>query len=59
LKKTQKLLKKFKNHPEIYIHREVLYYSRENRPMEMITFTDKEKMTQEREDLIDGLFPDA
>ena len=27
--------------------------------MEMITFTGKAKMTQEREELIDGLFPDA
>lgn len=58
LKKTQKLIKKFKDHPDIYIHREVLYYSRENRPMEMVTFSGKAKMTGEREDLIDGLFPD-
>jgi hypothetical protein len=36
----------------------VLYYSRENRPMEMITFTGREKITSEREDLIDGLFPE-
>lgn len=27
--------------------------------MEMITFTGKEAITQERENLIDGLFPDA
>ena len=59
LKKTQKLLRKYENHPDIYIHREVLYYSREHRPMEMITFTGREKITEEKEDLIDGLFPEA
>jgi len=52
------LMKKFRDHPDIYIHREVLYYSRENRPMEMITFTGRAKMTSEREELIDDLFPD-
>jgi hypothetical protein len=27
--------------------------------MELITFTGKAKMTEEREDLIEGLFPEA
>ena len=44
LEKTQKLMKKFKNHEEIYIHREILYYSAERRPMEMITFTNRDKI---------------
>lgn len=35
-----------------------MYYSRENRPLELLTFTGKEKITREKEDLIDGLFPD-
>lgn len=37
----------------------MLYYSRERRPMEMITFTDRTKMMDEREALIDECFPDA
>ena len=59
LKNTQKLMRKFENHESIYIHREVLYYSRERRPMEMITFSAKTKMMEEREALMDDLFPDA
>ena len=34
-------MRRFQNHESIYIHREVLYYSRERRPMEMITFSAK------------------
>jgi hypothetical protein len=52
-------MRKFGNHESIYIQREVLYYSRERRPMEMITFSAKTKMLDEREELIEGLFPDA
>ena len=52
-------MRKFEGHENIYIHREILYYSRERRPMEMITFTDKTKIMEEREELIDELFPDA
>lgn len=59
LVKTQKLIKKFQNHPTVYVHREVLTYSREKRPMEMITFTGKEGMTDQREQLIDRCFPEA
>ena len=60
LRETQKLLQRFQRHDSIYIHREVLYYSRERRPMELITFTSKTKMRgDERESLLDGLFPDA
>ena len=57
IKKTQKLMKKFEDHPDIYMHREVLYYSREHREMEMITFSGRHKITEEREELVDGLFP--
>lgn len=59
LKNTQKLMRKFSDHDSIYIHREVLYYSRERRPMEMVTFSAKTKMLAEREELMEGLFPDA
>lgn len=43
----------------MYIHREVLNYSREGRPQELITFTARDKITDQREDLIEGLFPEA
>jgi hypothetical protein len=59
LKKTQKVIKKFENRENIYVHREVIIYSRENRPMEMLTLTSEEKITKEREALIEGCFPDA
>ena len=52
LEKTRRLMMKFKDHPDIYIHREVLYYSREKRPMELITFTGRKGITEEREELI-------
>jgi hypothetical protein len=59
LVKTQGLIKKYEDSPSVYVHREVLTYSREKRPMEMITFTSREGMRSEREQLIDGCFPDA
>ena len=59
MKQTMKHVKRFRNHDKIYIHREVLYYSRERRPMEMVTFTSKTKMLDQREELIEGLFPAA
>jgi hypothetical protein len=52
LEKTRKIIKKYSNNPNIYIHREVICNSRENRPMEMITLTGKAQMTEEREELI-------
>jgi hypothetical protein len=59
LEKTHRLVKKYKNHQSIYIHREVICCSREKRPMEMITLTGTAKMTEEREALIEGLFPES
>lgn len=59
LRCTERLMDRYKDHQEIYIHREVLTYSREERPMELITFTARNKIMNEREDLIEGLFPDA
>jgi hypothetical protein len=52
------MIKKFEHSESTYIHREVLYYSREHRPQEIVTFTDKVGMTKEREDKIPGLFPE-
>jgi murein tripeptide amidase MpaA len=51
-------MKKFRDHPSIYMHREVMYYSREHREMELITFSGREGITEEREDLIEGMFPE-
>jgi len=39
------------------VHREVLGKSLEGRPMDMLTISSRHKMTYEREELIDGLFP--
>lgn len=43
----------------MYVHREVVCYSREKRPMEMLTITKDVKRTEQREALLDGLFLDA
>ena len=59
LNQTKRLLKKYESHNDFYIHREVLYYSRERRPMELITFSSRSKISEEREELIEGLFPEA
>jgi len=44
---------------EIYIHRELLGYSKEKRYVELITITGKNDKTNEREEVIEGegLFP--
>ena len=39
------------------MHKEILGNSLEGRPMELLTISSRNKMTYEREDLIDGLFP--
>ena len=59
LEKSRKLVKKYSNHANVYIHREVICYSREKRPMEMLTITGRYKITDEREALIEGLFPES
>lgn len=52
------MMTKFENSETTYIHREILYYSREHRPQEIVTFSDRSGITEEREDLIPGLFPE-
>jgi hypothetical protein len=47
MKKSEKLEERFKNHEQIYFHREILCNSVEKRPMELITFTSKDKMTNQ------------
>lgn len=43
----------------MYVHREVVTRSREGRPMEMITLTSRLRMLEEREDYVQGCFPDG
>ena len=45
------------NHDRIYVHKEVLCNSLEGRPMDLLTISNRNKMTYEREELIEGLFP--
>lgn len=59
LQRTQKWIKKFRRYDDIYVHREVITYSREKRPMEMLTVTKNTKRKEEKEALIEGLFPEA
>ena len=42
----------------MYVHKEILGLSLEGRPMELLTISGRNKMTYDREDLIEGLFPD-
>ena len=59
LDQTRYLQKQYPmKHPTVYFHRELLFYSREKRPMELLTFTGRNGITSEREETIDGLFPD-
>ena len=49
---------KFKESSNLYIHRETLYYSLEGRKIELVTISSKDGIQQEREELIDGVFPE-
>ena len=44
---------------DVYFHREILGHSLEGRFVELITITAKNKMKEEREDTIEGLFPEV
>lgn len=52
-------MKKFKNSDTVYVHREILGHSFEKRPMEMVTFTSRKGITDKREPLVEGLFPES
>jgi hypothetical protein len=52
-------MKKAKLIKDLYFHREVVCYSREKRPMELITLTTQSKQSDFKEELIDGIFPEA
>ena len=43
----------------VYFHRETLIYSNENRPIELITITEKGNLCDEEEDRLPHLFPDG
>ncbi len=55
-KARSKVEKKLKD--EVYFHRELLTYSLEDRVVELITITGKNKQLEEKEDSIEGLFPE-
>ena len=57
LKKSEQMLVKYENSSSIYFKREVLYYSLEGREVELLTLTGTTRMTEKREERIDGLFP--
>lgn len=63
LAKSQQMQDKYgtdgKKNKTIYFKRELLSYSYERRPMELLTFSSKEGLTAEREPLIEGLFPEG
>ena len=60
LEKSQKWISKFaKKYTDVYTNREVICYSREKRPVELLTVTKDTKRLEEREELIEGLFPEA
>ena len=47
---------KLRDHPNIYFHREVLYYSLEGRKMEIFTISSKDGLTNEREEQVITLY---
>ena len=61
---TQKLdqLEKLKEKKNIYFHREVITYSLEGRPVEMVTLSSKDRIVNEEEDEreppLPNLFPE-
>ena len=51
------MVDKYASSETIYVHREVLGLSLEGRPMDLLTISSRHKMTYQREDLLEGLFP--
>ena len=58
--KFDEMEEKMKNRKNVYFHREVVTYSREGRKQEMVTVSSLDGINEddEREDYIDGLFPE-
>lgn len=50
---------KFQDHESIYFKREVLYHSLEGRDVELLTLTGRTRMTEKREEVVEGLLLDA
>ncbi len=59
LKQSHRLYKKYISSETIYLHKEILCLSVEQRPMELLTLTgrDDKLNLEEREQVIEGLFP--
>jgi len=59
---TDQIQQRLHNQPNVYFHREILYYSLEGRPMELLTISSKDQITDEHETIPadgKGLFPAA
>lgn len=57
-RQSEEIVQKYKDSETLYAHKEVLGLSVEGRAMEMLTISNRNKITYEREELIPGLFPD-
>jgi murein tripeptide amidase MpaA len=54
-----KIIAKNAHREDIYIKREILTKSFEGRPVELLTITGSNEKLEEREDMIEGLFPNS
>ena len=62
LELTDEIETRLTGQPNIYFNREILYYSLEGRPMELLTISSCDMITSDRETIPndgDGLFPAA
>ena len=57
LRKSEQMTFKYQESSSIYFQREVLYHSIEGREVELLTLTGTTRITEKREDKIEGLFP--
>lgn len=59
---TDQIQARLYQQPNVYFNREILYYSLEGRPMELLTISSKDQITEEHETIPfegKGLFPAA
>ena len=62
LELTDQIQQKLQGQSNVYFNREILYYSLEGRPMELLTLSSKDQITEEHETIppdSKGLFPMA
>jgi hypothetical protein len=58
LDKCKNIVEKFKSSKTIYAHHETAIHTLEGRKMQLLTISSFKNITNEREDLILGLFPE-